>query len=336
MKISPGKLTGMKAVSDDRGVIAAAAMDQRGSLKKSLAKERGADVTNKDMEDFKIHVTEVLTQHASAILLDPEWGIPASKRRAKNSGLLMAYEKTGYDAATPGRLPDLLDLWSVRRLKAAGADCIKILLYYAPSDPASINDHKHAWVERIGDECLALDIPFFLEVIAYEEGLDEKGLEFAKKKPELVAAYMREFSKDQYGVDVLKVEVPVNMKFVEGMKCFAGTSAYTKQQAMDAFRKTADVARRPFIYLSAGVSNAEFSETLELAGEAGTRYSGVLCGRATWKDGIPVFAKQGADAFRTWLEDEGVKNIANVNSHLKTAHPWYGFYGAKSADELAR
>ena len=91
MKITPGKLAGMKAVSDTRGIIAAAAMDQRGSLKKSLAKERGGDVTDKDMEDFKIHVTEVLTQHASAILLDPEWGIPASKRRAKDAGLLMAY-----------------------------------------------------------------------------------------------------------------------------------------------------------------------------------------------------------------------------------------------------
>ena len=335
MKITPGKLAGMKAVADSRGVIAAAAMDQRGSLKKSLAKERGAEVTDKDMEDFKIHVTEVLTQYASAILLDPEWGIPASKRRAKDAGLLMAYEKTGYDATTPGRLPDLLDLWSVRRLKAAGADCIKILLYYAPADKASINDHKHAWVERIGDECRACDIPFFLEVIAYEDGIDEKGLEFARKKPELVAAYMREFSKDQYGVDVLKVEVPVNMKFVDGMKSFAGTSAYTKAQAMDAFRRTADVAQRPFIYLSAGVSNAEFSETLELAAEAGTRFSGVLCGRATWKDGMPVYAKEGAGAFRKWLEGEGVKNIVNVNDKLKAARPWFEFYGAKSADALA-
>ena len=334
MKISAGKLAGMKAVSDDRGVIAAAAMDQRGSLKKALAKERGGDVTDKDLEEFKILVTEVLTQHASAILLDPEWGIPASKRRAKNSGLLMAYEKTGYDANTPGRLPDLLDLWSVRRLKAAGADCIKILLYYAPADTSSINEHKHAWVERIGDECRTNDIPFFLEVIAYEEGLDEKGAEFAKKKPELVAAYMREFSKDQYGVDVLKVEVPVNMKFVDGTKSFAGTSAYTKQQAMDWFRKTAEVSKRPFIYLSAGVSNAEFTETLELAGEAGTRFSGVLCGRATWKDGIPIYAKQGANAFRQWLQSEGVKNIANVNDHLKPARPWYEFYGAKTANEL--
>jgi tagatose 1,6-diphosphate aldolase len=326
----------MKAVSDGRGVIAAAAMDQRGSLQKALAKERGGSVDDKAMEEFKILVTEVLTRHASAILLDPEWGIPASKRRAKNSGLLMAYEKTGYDAATPGRLPDLLDLWSVRRIKEIGADCLKILLYYAPSDPQKINQHKQAWVERIGDECRANDIPFFLEVIGYEEGVDEKGLDFAKKKPELVAAYMREFTKDRYGVEVLKVEVPINMKYVEGTRAFGGSSAYTRQQAMDAFRKTAEVSTKPFIYLSAGVSNAEFTETLELAAEAGTRFSGVLCGRATWKDGIPIYGKQGADAFRQWLETEGVKNIANVNDRLKPAHPWYEFYGAKSADELAR
>ena len=335
MKMTPGKLAGMKAVSDNRGVIAAAAMDQRGSLQKALAKERGGNVGDHEMEEFKILVTEVLTQHASAILLDPEWGIPASKRRAKGSGLLMAYEKTGYDAQTPGRLPDLLDLWSVRRIKEVGGDCLKILLYYAPSDPQKINDHKHAWVERIGDECRANDIPFFLEVIGYEEGVDEKTLEFAKKKPGIVSAYMQEFTKDRYGVDTLKVEVPINMKFVEGAKSNGGTSAYTKQEAMAAFRKSAEVSTKPFIYLSAGVSNAEFTETLELCAEAGTRFSGVLCGRATWKDGIPIYGKQGADAFRKWLETEGVKNIANVNDRLKAAHPWFEFYGAKSPEELA-
>jgi tagatose 1,6-diphosphate aldolase len=335
VKISAGKLAGMKAVSDPRGVIAAAAMDQRGSLKKALAKEKGGDVGDRDMEEFKIHVTEVLTRHASAILLDPEWGLPASKRRSNDAGLLMAYEKTGYDANTPGRLPDLLDLWSVRRLKQAGADCIKILLYYTPFDPQSINDRKHAWVERIGDECRANDIPFFLEFVGYEDGADEKGLDYAKKKPEIVTRSMAEFTKAQYGVDVMKVEVPVNMKFVEGARVFGGQKAYSKHEAMDHFRRSADVATKPFIYLSAGVSNAEFTESLELAGEAGTRFSGVLCGRATWKEGIPVFGKQGAGAFRKWLEDEGVKNINNVNERLKPARPWFEFYGAKSADELS-
>jgi tagatose 1,6-diphosphate aldolase len=329
MKLTPGKLAGLRKVSNEHGVIAAAAMDQRGSLQKSLGKEKGGEVSDAMMEEFKTLVTEVLTPHASAILLDPEWGLPASKRRAKNAGLLLAYEKTGYDKTGPGRLGDLLDHWSARRLKEAGADCVKILLYYTPFDPKDVNDKKHAWVERIGDECRANDIPYFLEFVGYDEGMDEKGLDYAKKKPQIVTESMREFSKDRYGVDVLKVEVPVNMKFVEGVKCFAGQKAYTKNEAIDFFHTAANVATKPFIYLSAGVSNAEFSETLELAGESKVKFNGVLCGRATWKDGIPIYAKQGAAAFRKWLETEGVKNINNVNGKLKAATSWYSIYGVE-------
>ncbi|HTM35855.1 MAG TPA: tagatose 1,6-diphosphate aldolase [Terriglobales bacterium] len=331
MKLTPGKLAGLQRVSDKRGVIAAAAMDQRGSLQKSLAKEKGSEITDAMMEEFKSLVTEVLTPHSSAILLDPEWGLPAAKRRAKNAGLLLAYEKTGYDKTGPGRLPDLLGHWSAKRIKEAGADCVKILLYYTPFDPKEINEQKHAWVERIGDECRANDIPFFLEFVGYEDGADEKGLEYAKKKPVIVTESMREFSKARYGVDVLKVEVPVNMKFVEGTKSFGGQSAYSKKEAIDLFHKAAAAASKPFIYLSAGVSNAEFSETLELAGETGVKYNGVLCGRATWKEGIPVYAKQGADAFRRWLETEGVKNIENVNEKLKTATSWFPLYDVEPA-----
>src|SRR5438874_1986897 len=215
MKLTPGKLAGMKAVSDGRGVIAAAAMDQRGSLRKSLAKEKGSEISDAMMEEFKSIVTEVLTERASAILLDPEWGLPASKRRAKGSGLLLAYEKTGYDKTGPGRLPDLLDNWSVRRLK----------------------------------------------------------------------------------------------------------------EARDWFNKAATAATKPFIYLSAGVSNAEFTESLELAAESGVKFNGVLCGRATWKDGIPIYAKQGGKAFDQWLRSEGVKNIENVNARLKAATPWHAMAG---------
>jgi tagatose 1,6-diphosphate aldolase len=309
VKLTPGKLAGMKAVSNTRGVIAAAAMDQRGSLQKALGKEKGGEISGAMMEEFKTLVTEVLTRHASAILLDPEWGLPASKARAKGSGLLMAYEKTGYDKTGPGRLPDLLDQWSVRRIKEAGADCLKILLYYTPFDPKDVNDKKHAWVERIGDECRANDIPFFLEFVGYEEGADEKGVEFAKKKPAIVTGAMAEFTKERYGVDVMKVEVPINMKFVEGAKASAGgASAYTREQAKKHFVDAANVATKPFIYLSAGVSNAEFTESLALAGEAGTKFSGVLCGRATWKDGISVYAKEGASAFRSWLESKGAQS----------------------------
>ncbi len=337
MKITPGKQKGMEAVSDSRGVIAAAAMDQRGSLKSAIAKDKGIDkkdVTTKMLEEFKTAVTKVLTPHASAILLDPEYGLPAATVRAKNAGLLLAYENSGYDNTKPGRLPDLLDIWSVRRLVAAGADCIKILLYYTPFDSREINEIKHAWVERIGGECTASDVPFFLEFVGYEENGDEKGIAYARKKPDIVAQSMQEFSKPQYGVDVLKVEVPVNMAFVAGTKSFKGESAYTRDEAKEHFRRAAAMAKKPFIYLSAGVDNDVFLETLELAGESGVNFSGVLCGRATWKEGIPVYAKQGVKALEDWLSDTGVKNIENVNARLKAAKPWFAFYGAKSPAAL--
>jgi tagatose 1,6-diphosphate aldolase len=323
MKLTPGKLAGMRAVSDSRGVIAAAAMDQRGSLKKSLAKEKGvSDVPNSALEEFKTLVTEVLTRHASAILLDPEYGLPAAKHR-NGKGLLLAYEKTGYDATTPGRLPDLLDVWSVRRLKEAGADCIKILLYYTPYEKTAVNDLKHAWIERIGDECRAHDIPFFLEFVGYDvDGGDEKSLAYAKKKPDIVSGSMAEFGKERYGVDVLKVEVPVEMAFVAGTKSFKGEAAYTRKEALQHFRDAEAMTHKPFIYLSAGVSNPVFIETLELAAESGTKFNGVLCGRATWKDGIPVYSKQGAKAFEEWLNTTGTQNINNVNHALRAATPW--------------
>ncbi len=337
MKLTPGKLKGMKAVSNERGVIAAAAMDQRGSLQKAIAQGKGVDkkdVTPDMMSEFKEAVTRILTPHASAILLDPEFGLKAAKVRSKNAGLLLAYEKTGYDATQPGRLPDLLDHWSVRRLVEAGADCIKILLYYTPFDPPKVNETKHAWVERIGAECLALDVPFFLEFICYDDSLDEKGIEFARKKPDMVTGSMAEFTKYRYAVDVMKVEVPVNMAFVGGTRSCKAEAAYSREQAKEQFRKAAAVATRPFIYLSAGVSNETFSETLELAGESGTNFSGVLCGRATWKDGMPVYAKQGLKALEAWLSDQGVKNIQNVNNKLAAARPWYSFYDVKPSAAL--
>ena len=218
-------------------------------------------------------------------------------------------------------------------MKEAGADCVKVLIYYTPYDAAAVNHEKHAFIERIGDECRTNDIPFFLEFVGYDhEGGDEKGPTFAQRKPDVVAGSMAEFSKDRYGVDVMKVEIPVNMQFVEGTRSFQGTRVCTKEEAIHSFRQAAAVAQKPFIYLSAGVSNAEFTESLELATESGVEFAGVLCGRATWKEGIPVYATQGGDAFREWLDTEGVRNIGNVNDALRGATSWFGAYGVESVE----
>src|SRR6266849_198258 len=105
MSLSPGKLKHLKALSTKDNIIAAAAMDQRGSLQKSIAVAKGVDqksVTPEMMSEFKTAVVKVLTPHASAILLDPEYGLDAAKARAKNCGLLLAYEESGYDNTKPG------------------------------------------------------------------------------------------------------------------------------------------------------------------------------------------------------------------------------------------
>jgi tagatose 1,6-diphosphate aldolase len=327
MSISEGKVRHMTALSNKNGIIAAAAMDQRGSLQKAIASGKGIatdKVTPEMMTEFKVAVSKVLTPHASAILLDPEFGLPAAQARSKNAGLLLAYEETGYDNTKPGRLPDLLPHVSAKRILDWGADAVKILIYYSPFEEASLNDIKHAFIERVGAECETEQIPFFLEFVGYDpKGGDEKGLEFAKQKPVSVTKSMEEFSKPQYRVDVLKVEVPINANFVEGSSVYKGQKAYTRKEALDYFRSAAETAKKPFIYLSAGVGNAQFVEELTMAAEAGTDYSGVLCGRATWKDGIPVYAKQGVKALEDWLSTEGVKNIEAVNAATKTAKPWY-------------
>jgi tagatose 1,6-diphosphate aldolase len=112
------------------------------------------------------------------------------------------------------------------------------------------------------------------------------------------------------------------MEFVEGTRAYKGVSAYTREAALGLFRSVGESTAKPFIYLSAGVSNPVFIETLELAGESGVAFNGVLCGRATWADGIDIFAKQGPAAFQQWLDTQGVENIENVNHALEAATPW--------------
>lgn len=330
VKMTRGKFSGMMACSDENGVIAATAIDQRGSLQKSIARARGEGgmATPEDLVAFKRAIVKVLSPHASAILIDPEFGLDALKEIAPKTGVLLAYEKTGYDASLKGRLPDLLSSWSARRLLQAGANAVKILLYYNPSDEKEINEIKHAFIERVGAECVANDVPFFLEPIYYDDSLEGNGQELAQRKPEMVIRYMEEFSKPQYAVDVLKVEVPVNMKYVKDTRTCTGIFVCSRTDALDYFRQAASVVKKPFIYLSAGVTDEVFRETLELAIEAGTNFSGILCGRATWQDGIPVFAKEGYDGLVDWLSERGVENITVLNKILaRGAQPWWGAYG---------
>ncbi|MBO1300029.1 MULTISPECIES: tagatose-bisphosphate aldolase [unclassified Enterococcus] len=316
MERSSGKREYIKKLSNEDSMIGALAIDQRGALKKMFAKFQTTEVKNEQIERFKEIVSSELTPYASSILLDPEFGLPAASVRAENAGLLLAYEKTGYDASTPGRLPDSLDVWSVKRLKEAGADACKFLLYYDINESDEINDRKKAYMERIGAECVAEDVPFFLELLSYDANItDVSSKEYAAVKPEKVIKMMEEFSKPRYNVDVLKVEVPVNMNYVEGYS--NDEIVYSKEEAARYFKEQAEATDLPFIFLSAGVSAELFQETLRFAKQAGSTFNGVLCGRATWANGVEPFVLDNEEVVRDWMKKEGRKNIQELNAVIK-------------------
>jgi tagatose 1,6-diphosphate aldolase len=328
--ISRKKFERLNACADAQGIIAALAVDQRSSLQRSLAKVSAQPVTAETLSTFKAAVARVLSPAASALLIDPDYGAPAIAASAPGTGIMLSYEQTGYDPAVPGRLPSLLPGRSVRRLTELGADAVKVLLYYNPFDDAAINTVKQAFIERVGAECAAEDVPVFLEPLAYDDRHDATSLEFARLKPGYVTAIMQEFSRPAYRVDVLKVEVPINSAFLAGSRAHqGGEAAYDRTAALDEFRAAA-VAEKPFIYLSAGVDDDVFREQLELAAEAGVPYSGVLCGRASWKDGIAIFATEGPDALDAWLRERGVRNLQALNAVVaQGAQPWPTVYGGR-------
>ena len=313
----------MTRLSNGNQVIAALANDQRGALKRLLAAAAGGGgFANDILVDFIKVISSELTPYASYILLDAEYGVTASELRHADCGFIAAYEKTEYDASTPGRLPDLLPIWSAKRIKELGADAVKILLYYDVDDKPEINDIKHALVERIGSECIAEDIPYFVEILTYDASdMDVTSREYASLKPHKVNGAMREFSKPRYNADVLKVEVPVNMNFVEDYT--SEEPVYTADEARAYFKEQSKATHLPFIYLSAGVSAKLFQETLVFSKESGSTFNGVLCGRATWKDAVAIFAKEGEEAAKAWLADQGRRNVEELNDVLVTkASPW--------------
>ncbi|MCY9806611.1 tagatose 1,6-diphosphate aldolase [Lentilactobacillus senioris] len=331
------KLNRMQKLTNEDGIIDALALDQRGSLVKMMkqaAADNGKPFSMKMVYDFKKLVSQVLSPISSAILLDAQMGFEGIEAKDPATGLIMSYEQTGYDVDTPGRLPKLIQDQSAQIMVEEGADALKVLLYLNTNDSDEINRTKQAFAQRYGTEALAVDVPTFFEVVTYDDRYASDSLEFAKEKPKMVIDAMKEFTQDKYHIDVLKMEVPFNPKFVKEWND-GGEYAYTEEEVKGYLRELSAAATRPFIFLSAGVPTPVFQRELKLAGSVGTRFSGVLSGRATWRDGINVYAKDGEAGLVEWLEHKGTQNVMDLKEILSAnATPWYDMYGGKDEIEI--
>src|SRR5699024_4290502 len=111
-------------------------------------------------------------------------------------------------------------------------------------------------------------------IVTYDANIsDAKSKDYARLKPRKVIEAVKVFNDKRYMIDVLKLEVPVNMNFVEGF----GDDPIHSQEEAKAFYQDLDKATDiPYIFLSAGVSAKLFQDTLIFAKEAGSSFNGVL------------------------------------------------------------
>ncbi|WP_426462118.1 tagatose 1,6-diphosphate aldolase [Staphylococcus equorum] len=324
MTLSPGKQKGLQNISNEDNIIFATAMDQRGSLGKMIQSFDNSKNYDSSLREFKKGVAKVLGNNSSSLLLDPEYGWDAAQQLNKDIGLIMAYEKTGYDSTEKGRLPNLVDFYAIQDLAENGSSAIKLLIYYDHNEDKDINRIKDTFIKRVGDECKQNDILFILEPVSYShKGYDAKSTAFAKEKPAIIEYFMEEFSKDKYGVDVLKVEVPVSIYNIEGYDMYDNYNPiFTENEAKEYFKKCSNLSKVPYIYLSGGVTNEQFIQTLYFAKSAGAEFNGCLCGRAIWKEGIESYATQNWEGYLAWLNKKGLENLNKVKEAVvNTASP---------------
>ena len=114
------------------------------------------------------------------------------------------------------------------------------------------------------------------------------------------------FARPRFCADVLKVEVPVDLSFVEGF----GEPQMSRDDALKAFAQAAEpVSSAELVYLSAGVTFEWFKASLQMAREAGVQFNGFMCGRALWADAVDIFGQEGEGGLRDWLKKTGCKRL---------------------------
>jgi tagatose 1,6-diphosphate aldolase len=331
-ELSAGKLRNLMTLADENGRFKMMAIDQRGGLQRLLAPVLGKDPDKIPYEDMALPkqvITAALAPYASAVLTDPIYGYPDSVTEIPgNVGLLLAYEATGFDLGGPSgkeRKTTLIEGWSVEKARRAGANAIKLLLYYHPDASADTNTHQKALVRRVAEECARNDVPFLLELVAY--ALEENSTDspaYARRKPDLVVRSAEEFSRPEYGVDILKLEFPADLKYCYQFcrKVFDGKErepVYDLDQVREQCERLDNASAVPWVILSAGVDINEFILDVELATEAGC--SGFLCGRAIWQDAVKRYPD--VSAMEEFLDEEGAINFLRANAAAERALPWF-------------
>lgn len=325
MQLTPGKLWGLRRMSDANGIFKMTAVDQRPPIEGPIARHLGVEKAPwADVARFKRMLIAQLQPQSTAMLLDPHYAIPHGiDCLSPGKGLIVTLEDSVFRETPGGRLSRDIDDWSVEKIKRMGGDAVKVLAWYRPDADPAVCTAQQDYVKRIGEDCARFDIPFLFELLVYPLADDAHQtrdyVEMKAKRADHVLASVAEFARPDYGVDVFKLESPVNAAEADG-----------SNDVQALFDEMGRLAGRPWVMLSAGAGKAEFRNVLSHAFRAGA--SGFLAGRAIWLDAFnhyPDWARietELAGASAAYMAE--IAALADAEAADWRRHPVWGPEGA--------
>lgn len=311
MNLTPGKYIGLVRLTNEIGQFMMLALDQRGSLQKMISGVKG-NWKPEDLREVKSSILKNLSEHATAVLFDTEFGFPENIIHIpRNTGIILAAERSGYvtdDSAPEERLTELVSQDITGRIKNAGADALKLLVYWSENSSEKTKKHQKNIVRQTGMDCRKEDIPYILEIITYNISTD--------KKTRSILHAMSTFSGEEYGVDVFKVE-PIAKSRAHNL-----TSSEVYEVS----------GGKPWVILSGGMPANEFKDLVRYNCELGA--SGFLAGRVVWKKSVD-FIENPAN-MELFLKGTGYYYLSLLKTNALSAVPFHctPLFNSKGSIEL--
>jgi len=305
MALSIGKILGLRRLSDEEGIFAITAMDQRNSMKVLVNSKDPDSVPASKLTAIKMSLAEVLSPYSTAILIDPTYGVPeviAGGVLDAHTGLIVTLEADRPKSVGDGRVTQIATGLSAEKIQRMGGDAVKLLVRYRPDLTDAAKQNREV-IQQVQEQCDAADIPFVLESVATALTGQSKE-DFAKEKPHLVIESAKELSRY---CDLYKAEFPADLNYEKD------------RSTLDKYCQQLDQASVvPWVILSAGADIGPFSQMVEIACQNGA--SGFLAGRAIWKDYVTI---EDVSLRIAELSRKAVNNLGVITSIAqRDATPW--------------
>ena len=303
------------------------AIDQRKSLRQMISGTTGQtpdSVPAEALQLVKRIVTRELADGASALLTDPLFGYPTTYDVVpRTTGVMLSIEVTGYNVVNNyERHSRLIPGFSVEKAAQLGADAIKLLIWHNKEASAETIEHQSSIIKRVAEDCNRYEVPLILEIVNYpSSNIDVTSASYAREKAERVIEAAHTFSQPEFGVDVLKLEFPGNLKYTDAFqdRSFAAGEAVYSLDDVHGFNKQVNEASLvPWVILSAGVDPEEFIENIHISNKAGA--SGFLCGRAVWKHIVDFYPDE--TAMTNYIKNTAKHYFDEILQANTQALPW--------------